>query len=118
MVTDKTKNKAAGRGMFLTARQISSWFVNRLFSCHFRGMTITQTVEIPADRRSITIEIPREIPAGKRNIVFFPSFPDKGRIFITNHTNMGKSSKGSVFLSQRKIMSFIHWLTFFVFFRF
>ena len=34
-------------------------------------MTITQTVEIPADRR-LTIEVPREIPAGKTILAFTP----------------------------------------------
>ena len=32
-------------------------------------MTITQTVEIPADRR-ITIEVPRETPIGKANMEY------------------------------------------------
>ena len=35
-------------------------------------MTITQTVEITADRRSILVEIPREIPAGKGMLTFTP----------------------------------------------
>ncbi|MCL2067812.1 MAG: hypothetical protein FWG99_10150 [Treponema sp.] len=30
-------------------------------------MTITQTVDIPADRR-ITLEVPREVPAGKAQV--------------------------------------------------
>ena len=34
-------------------------------------MTITQTVEIPVDRRLI-IEVPREIPAGKVILTFTP----------------------------------------------
>ena len=34
-------------------------------------MTITQTVEIPADRR-LTIEVPREVPAGKTILIFKP----------------------------------------------
>jgi len=37
-------------------------------------MTITQTVEIPENRR-LTIDIPREIPAGRTNITV--QFPDK-----------------------------------------
>jgi hypothetical protein len=32
-------------------------------------MTITQTVEIPADRR-LTIEVPREVPTGKTVLIF------------------------------------------------
>jgi len=32
-------------------------------------MTITQTIDIPADRR---ITVPREVPIGKAKIIFFP----------------------------------------------
>jgi hypothetical protein len=39
-------------------------------------MTITQTVDIPADRR-ITLEVPREIPPGKTILAFTP-VPDQG----------------------------------------
>ena len=34
-------------------------------------MTITQTVEIPADRR-LTIEVPREVPVGQVILTFTP----------------------------------------------
>ena len=34
-------------------------------------MTVTQTVDIPASRR-LTIEVPREIPAGRTIIAFTP----------------------------------------------
>ena len=34
-------------------------------------MTITQTVEIPADHR-LTIEVPSEVPAGKAILAFTP----------------------------------------------
>ena len=34
-------------------------------------MIITQTVEIPADRR-LTIEVPREVPAGRTILTFRP----------------------------------------------
>ena len=35
-------------------------------------MTVTQTVDIPANRR-VTLEIPREVPAGKQTIIIqFP----------------------------------------------
>jgi len=37
-------------------------------------MTITQTVEIPADRR-LTIEVPREVPTGRTSVIL--QFPDK-----------------------------------------
>ena len=36
-------------------------------------MTITQTVEIPANSRSLTVEIPREIPAGQVILTFTPA---------------------------------------------
>jgi len=36
-------------------------------------MTITQTVDIPADHRSITLEVPREVPAGRTVIAFTPA---------------------------------------------
>ena len=34
-------------------------------------MTITQTIEIPADRR-LVIEVPREVPAGPAVVTFVP----------------------------------------------
>jgi len=37
-------------------------------------MTITQTIEIPADRR-ITLEVPREVPAGATARVEFKILP-------------------------------------------
>ena len=44
-------------------------------------MTITQTVEIPADRRRLTIDVPREIPAGRTILTFTPAAVKKP----TNH---------------------------------
>jgi len=44
---------------------------NRLFSCYILLMSITQTVEIPADHR-LTIDVPREVPAGRTIIIFTP----------------------------------------------
>jgi len=38
-------------------------------------MTITQTVDIPADRR-LTIDVPREVPTGRTILAFIP-VPDK-----------------------------------------
>ena len=35
-------------------------------------MTITQTIEIPADRR-ITLEVPREVPTGPVILTFTPA---------------------------------------------
>ena len=41
------------------------------FTCYNCIMTITQTVEIPAEGRR-TIEVPREVPAGKVILTFTP----------------------------------------------
>jgi hypothetical protein len=37
-------------------------------------MTVTQTVEIPANRR-LTIEVPREVPPGMAVLTFTPKAP-------------------------------------------
>ena len=39
-------------------------------------MSVTQTVEIPADHR-LTIDVPREIPAGKAVLTFTPASVQK-----------------------------------------
>jgi len=39
-------------------------------------MSITQTVEIPANHR-LTIDVPREVPVGQAKIRFFPISADK-----------------------------------------
>ena len=43
--------------------------VNSAFSWYVCIMTITQTVEIPADRR-LTIEVPKEVPVGQVILTF------------------------------------------------
>jgi hypothetical protein len=40
-------------------------------------MTVTQTVDIPADRR-IMLEVPREVPPGKTILAFTPVSDRKG----------------------------------------
>jgi hypothetical protein len=42
-------------------------------------MSITQTVEIPANHR-LTIDVPPEVPAGRAKIIFFPDSTDKERM--------------------------------------
>jgi hypothetical protein len=42
------------------------------FLCHIKYMTITQTVDIPANRR-ITLEVPREVPTGPVILSFTPA---------------------------------------------
>ena len=44
---------------------------NYRFSCYVCLMSVTQTVEVPASHR-LTIDVPREIPAGPTVIVFKP----------------------------------------------
>jgi len=46
-------------------------------------MTITQTIDIPADRR-ITLEVPREVPTGPVILAFTPMTETK---FITDKLN-------------------------------
>ena len=43
-------------------------------------MTITQTIEVPANRRQMTIDIPREIPAGATIITFTPVSASKRKM--------------------------------------
>jgi len=56
------------RGVGLMALRIAS----RPFSCYTFRMAITQTVEIPADRRLI-IDVPREVPTGPVILTFTPA---------------------------------------------
>jgi len=61
-------------------------------SCYTSPMTITQTIEIPANSRSITLEIPREVPTGKTIIAFTPmseteSITEKLNKYYKNHNS-------------------------------
>ena len=42
-------------------------------------MTVTQTVDIPANRR-LTIDVPKEVPAGKTVLIFKPVSDDSSHI--------------------------------------
>ena len=66
MATSKKIHQSSSTGRKSSCFVLCSLFFV-LFSCYIYPMTITQTVEIPADRR-ITIEVPKEIPAGKAQI--------------------------------------------------
>jgi hypothetical protein len=46
-------------------------------SCYIYPMSITQTVEVPASHR-LTIDVPREVPAGPAVIVFRPAAAPTG----------------------------------------
>jgi hypothetical protein len=50
---------------------------NCLFSCYIFLMSVTQTVEIPVSHR-LTIDVPREVPAGPAVIVFRPAATPSG----------------------------------------
>ncbi|GHU37646.1 hypothetical protein FACS1894172_21150 [Spirochaetia bacterium] len=54
-------------------------------------MTIEQTVEIPVSRR-LTIEVPRDIPAGRAILAFTPA-PDPNHKPISRHFGRLKNSK-------------------------
>jgi len=54
-------------------------------------MTITQTIDIPPDRR-ITVEVPREVPTGRTIIAFTPmseteAITDKLNSYYKNHSS-------------------------------
>jgi hypothetical protein len=49
---------------------------NTSVSCYISLMTVTQTVEIPASHR-LTIDVPREIPAGRVILAFTPAVEPK-----------------------------------------
>ena len=62
------------------------------FSYYTYSMTITQTVEIPADRR-ITIEVPREVPTGttaRFELIWFPVKKTDGNLPGNLDTTIGK----------------------------
>jgi hypothetical protein len=46
-------------------------FSHSSFLCYTSPMAVTQTVDIPADRR-ITLEVPREVPPGRTILTFTP----------------------------------------------
>jgi hypothetical protein len=58
-------------------------------------MAVTQTVDIPADRR-ITLEVPREVPPGRTILTFTPApatpafDPEKAREAIKNCDGLAK----------------------------
>jgi hypothetical protein len=71
-------------------------------------MTITQTVDIPADRR-ITLEVPREVPPGKTVLTFTSAEafdPEKAREAIRNCSGLAKrlgiSLSSDEFLEMRR----------------
>jgi len=65
------------------------------FGAIIPNMTITQTVDIPANRR-VTIEIPREAPTGKANVIIqFPVLNEK-TVYSTLSNEVAISMTGEV----------------------
>ena len=61
-------------------------------------MTITQTVEIPADRR-LTLEVPREVPTGKVILSFTP-VAETDKIEFVNASNEDVMAVGDEILNK------------------
>ena len=61
-------------------------------------MTITQTVEIPADRR-IILEVPREVPTGPVILSFTP-VSETGKIEFTDASKEDVMSAGDEILNK------------------
>ncbi|MCL2251018.1 MAG: hypothetical protein FWC12_03800 [Treponema sp.] len=55
-------------------------------------MTITQTIDIPADRR-ITLEVPLEVPTGRTIIAFTPMAETESITDILNNYYKNHSSR-------------------------
>ena len=53
-----------------------SWLVGYSISCYTYSMSITQTVDVPADHRLI-IDVPREVPTGRTVLTFTPATAEK-----------------------------------------
>jgi len=66
--------KSIGKRYSLTKEQdnFKSYVVLYFFLCYIKNMTITQTVEIPTNRRLI-IDVPREVPTGAVILAFTPA---------------------------------------------
>jgi len=60
-------------------------------------MTITQTVEIPENRK-LTINIPSECPTGKANIII--QFSDSEKIILTDASNEEVLTTGEEILEK------------------
>ena len=60
-------------------------------------MTITQTVDIPASRR-ITLEVPREAPTGKANVII--QFPVPAAERATEKKPVFGCLKGQIWMSD------------------
>jgi len=80
------------------------------FSRYIFLMTITQTIEIPADRRvHLDFEVPREVPAGRTSIIL--QFPDKKEAQASDDLYAGISSKldDDLLQSQLDVLEKVDW---------
>ena len=67
-------------------------------------MTITRTVEIPADRR-ITLEVPREIPAGttaRFELIWFPG-NNEAKPSVKADVSFPRDKNGRIIISRKKL---------------
>jgi len=78
----KLGSGASAPGMKLKLIKNSPLLENSFFSYYLYSMSITQTVEIPANRR-LTIDVPPEVPTGPVILTFTPAGtePKKERVF-------------------------------------
>jgi len=85
---------------------------NSFFSYYIYLMTITQTVEIPANRR-ITLEVPREVPIGKANVEYniTPFIKNKTKQRMTEKEEIEWINKNIEWLNKEAIenLSYQYW---------
>ena len=69
---------------FPRAGEEGKWknIANCSYSCYNYRMNVTQTVDIPANRR-ITIDVPLEVPTGPVILTFTPALPIKRKMTET-----------------------------------
>jgi len=66
-----SRRGADGENLNRTRRVKVPLLIIYYFSCYIFFMSVTQTVEVPVSHR-LTINVPREIPAGRTIIAFTP----------------------------------------------
>jgi len=69
-------------------------------------MSITQTVEVPASHW-LTIEVPREVPAGLVNIVYFPASATAPRTNRTLEDALRRAAEKAADPNRRPLSDFL-----------
>ena len=75
---------------------------NYPFSCYVYLMSITQAVTIPADHR-LTIEVPREVPAGPVILTFTPASDSERKPISRYFGILSPDTYGDGVAYQRKL---------------